>query len=204
MGEGEFQPSPHFSIIIGGRTIQRVTIRDSTPRTSSCSRPRIRASLLSVSSGNLVWKPRQFACSTRTSWGSQHNIRNFKHFFRIFCRVELWGKTGRFPAPRRVEPKQTKVGFFEVVTGWLPLGGAGVFICTSESCFGSHALVSWPIWSNQSFTDSQRFGPAKRQNARRANLYYYIYECTNLTRKSLNYGSEKVPDIIMITWITTN
>eukprot|EP00116_Pleurobrachia_bachei_P011382 sb/3471644/ len=32
---------------------------------------------------------------------------NFKHFFRIFCRVEQWGKTGRFPAPRRGEPKQT-------------------------------------------------------------------------------------------------
>eukprot|EP00116_Pleurobrachia_bachei_P000284 sb/3460546/ len=40
-----------------------------------------------------------------------------------------------------------KVGFFEVVT---PLGGARVFICASESCFGSHAFVSWPIWSNQS------------------------------------------------------
>eukprot|EP00116_Pleurobrachia_bachei_P009762 sb/3470024/ len=33
--------------------------------------------------------------------------RNFKHFFRIFCRVEQSGKTGRFPAPRLVEPKQT-------------------------------------------------------------------------------------------------
>eukprot|EP00116_Pleurobrachia_bachei_P012997 sb/3473259/ len=32
---------------------------------------------------------------------------NFKHFFRIFCRVEQSCKTGRFPAPRRVEPKQT-------------------------------------------------------------------------------------------------
>eukprot|EP00116_Pleurobrachia_bachei_P001167 sb/3461429/ len=35
--------------------------------------------------------------------------------------------------------------FFEVVT---PLGGARVFICASESCFGSHAFVSWPIWFN--------------------------------------------------------
>eukprot|EP00116_Pleurobrachia_bachei_P002406 sb/3462668/ len=32
-------------------------------------------------------------------------FRNFKHFFRIFCQQS--GKTGRFPAPRRVEPKQT-------------------------------------------------------------------------------------------------
>eukprot|EP00116_Pleurobrachia_bachei_P016321 sb/3476583/ len=32
-----------------------------------------------------------------------------------------------------------KVGFFEVVT---PLGGARIFICASESCFGSHAFVS--------------------------------------------------------------
>eukprot|EP00116_Pleurobrachia_bachei_P011474 sb/3471736/ len=38
-----------------------------------------------------------------------------------------------------------KVGFFEVVT---PLGAARVFICASESCFGSHTFVSWPIWSN--------------------------------------------------------
>eukprot|EP00116_Pleurobrachia_bachei_P015413 sb/3475675/ len=44
-----------------------------------------------------------------------------------------------------------KVGFFEVVT---PLGGTQIFICASESCFGSDAFVSQPIWSNQSFTDS--------------------------------------------------
>ena len=47
-----------------------------------------------------------------------------------------------------------KVGFFEVVA---PLGGARVFICASESCFGSHAFVSRPIWSNQSFTDSKNY-----------------------------------------------
>eukprot|EP00116_Pleurobrachia_bachei_P018069 sb/3478331/ len=47
-----------------------------------------------------------------------------------------------------------KVGFFEVVT---PLAGARVFICLSESCFGSHAFVSRSIWSNQSFTDSQNY-----------------------------------------------
>eukprot|EP00116_Pleurobrachia_bachei_P014422 sb/3474684/ len=47
-----------------------------------------------------------------------------------------------------------KVGFFEVVT---PLGGVRVFSCASESCFGSHAFVSRPIWSNQSFTDSQNY-----------------------------------------------
>eukprot|EP00116_Pleurobrachia_bachei_P017077 sb/3477339/ len=38
-----------------------------------------------------------------------------------------------------------------------PLGGARVFICASESCFGSHAFVSRPIWSNQSFTESQNY-----------------------------------------------
>ena len=33
-----------------------------------------------------------------------------------------------------------KVGFFEVVT---PLGGARVFICASESCFGSGGIEIW-------------------------------------------------------------
>eukprot|EP00116_Pleurobrachia_bachei_P000851 sb/3461113/ len=37
---------------------------------------------------------RIFCTCRRRSW-------NFRHFFRIFCRVEQWGKTGRFPAPRR-------------------------------------------------------------------------------------------------------
>eukprot|EP00116_Pleurobrachia_bachei_P005672 sb/3465934/ len=60
--------------------------------------------------------------------------------------------------PPQVQPSPTqqfsKVEFFEVVT---PLGGERVFICASESCFGSHAFVSWPIWPNQSFTDSQNY-----------------------------------------------
>eukprot|EP00116_Pleurobrachia_bachei_P012167 sb/3472429/ len=38
-----------------------------------------------------------------------------------------------------------------------PLGGARVFICASESCFGCHAFVSRSISSNQSFTDSQNY-----------------------------------------------
>eukprot|EP00116_Pleurobrachia_bachei_P014233 sb/3474495/ len=38
-----------------------------------------------------------------------------------------------------------------------PLGAARVFICASESCFGSQAFVSGPIWSNQNFTDSQNY-----------------------------------------------
>eukprot|EP00116_Pleurobrachia_bachei_P011923 sb/3472185/ len=49
------------------------------------------------------------------------------------------------------------VGFFEVVT---PQGGVRVFICASDSCFGSHAFVSRPIWSNQRFTDSQNYALA--------------------------------------------
>eukprot|EP00116_Pleurobrachia_bachei_P013044 sb/3473306/ len=63
--------------------------------------------------------------------------------------ILVWVLTNRLPAWGGA---RAKVGFFEVVT---PLGGMRVFICVSDSCFGSHAFVFRPIWSNQSFTDSQ-------------------------------------------------
>eukprot|EP00116_Pleurobrachia_bachei_P018022 sb/3478284/ len=49
--------------------------------------------------------------------------------------------------------RELKSDFLKLST---PLGGTRVFICASES-FGSHTFVSWLIWSNQSFADSQNY-----------------------------------------------
>eukprot|EP00116_Pleurobrachia_bachei_P001384 sb/3461646/ len=43
----------------------------------------------------------------RTNQKGRSNVKKELDLERIFCRVEQSGKTGRFPAPRRVEPKQT-------------------------------------------------------------------------------------------------
>eukprot|EP00116_Pleurobrachia_bachei_P008924 sb/3469186/ len=67
-------------------------------------------------------------CSCPSGWKGDccGEGENFKHFFRIFCRVEQSGKTGRFPAPRRsgktgrfpaprrVEPNQTMLKKYSV------------------------------------------------------------------------------------------
>eukprot|EP00116_Pleurobrachia_bachei_P002139 sb/3462401/ len=58
-------------------------------------------------------------------------FRNFKHFFRIFChfcRVEQSGKTGRFPAPRRV----LRTAALENVLVYLCVG---ILFWLSRLCF---------------------------------------------------------------------
>eukprot|EP00116_Pleurobrachia_bachei_P012927 sb/3473189/ len=79
----------------------------------------------------------------KQTWGNHHSMLH--SVYTVFTQSLH---------PERPRRSGCKVGFFEVVT---PLGGVRVFICASESCFGSHAFVSWPIWSIQSFTDSQNY-----------------------------------------------
>ena len=57
-------------------------------------------------------------------------------------------------ATKPTTQQYSKVGFFEVVTPWV----AREFLFARRNLvLGSHAFASSPIWSNQSFTDSQNY-----------------------------------------------
>eukprot|EP00116_Pleurobrachia_bachei_P018607 sb/3478869/ len=60
-------------------------------------------------------------------------IEHVKFFLTTKFQVSILSGTGDI-----VTIEQNRSEFFEVVT---PLGGAQVFICASESSFGSHAFV---------------------------------------------------------------